>query len=297
MAERDAGRGPTPRPATRARPSRSVALFGGLLAWFVGGVLRVRTSHVVASLARAGIPAGHAVARAMYRSLGTGVFELLHLGLSPRTRPVVEGLEGVVAEMRQRAGTQGVVVATAHTGNWDFAACALAEHVRLMIITKRLRVSWLDRWWQGLRRARGVELVQAGSAARSAGAALAGGAWVVSMIDQAPERVRGIVSVDFLGAVVDVDLAPALLALRAGCPMLVAFPKRTARGHAVELLGVLEPPAGAGRAWALAAMREATGLLEGFVRRHPDQWLWMHRRWKRFSPGSLAERKMVTSRA
>jgi KDO2-lipid IV(A) lauroyltransferase len=104
------------------------------------------------------------------------------------------------------------------------------------------------------------------------------------------------VSVDFLGAVADVDLAPALLALRARCPMLVAFPKRTARGHAVELLGVLEPPEGAGRAWAESAMREATGLLDGFVRRQPDQWLWMHRRWKRASAGSLAQRKMVASR-
>ena len=120
---------------------------------------------------------------------------------------------------------------------------------------------------------------------------------MVSMIDQAPERARGIVSVDFLGAVVDVDLAPALLALRARCPMVVAFPKRTARGHAVELLGVLEPPTGAGRAWALGAMREATGLLEGFVRRHPHQWLWMHRRWKRARPGSLDEQKMLPSRA
>lgn len=295
MVERDAGRGLTPRLTTRAHPTRWLAVLGALLGWFVGGVLRVRARHVLASLARAEIPAGPAVARAMYRSLGTGVFELVHLALRPRTRPVVEGLEAVVAKLRQSAQSRGVVVATAHTGNWDFTACALAEQVDLMVITKRLSVSWLDRLWQGLRAARGVELVQAGTAVRSARAGLARGGWVVSMIDQAPERSRGIVSVGFLGAIADVDLAPALLAVRARCPMVVAFPKRTARGHAVELLGVLEPPAGAGRAWALGAMREATGLLEGFVRRQPDQWLWMHRRWKR--PGSLAQRKMLASRA
>ena len=286
MVERDAGRRLTPRQATR--PAWWLAFLGALLAWFVGGVLRVRTRHVLASLARAEIPAGAAVARAMYRSLGTGVFELLQLAFKPRTRPVVDGLEGVVTKVRAGARSAGVVVASAHTGNWDLAACALAEHVDLMVITKRLSVSWLDRFWQGLRAARGVQLVQAGTAARAARGALARGAWVVSMIDQAPERMRGITSVDFLGAVVDVDLAPALLALRARCPMVVAFPKRTAHGHAVELLGVLEPPTGAGRAWALGAMREATRLLEGFVRRQPDQWLWMHRRWKR-APTTVTE--------
>ena len=254
---------------------------GALLAWFVGGVLRVRAAHVIASLDRAGIPEARAVARGMYRSLGTGVFELVQLSLRPRTPASVLGLEAVVAKLRERARGSGVVVATAHTGNWDYAACALAQQVELTVITKRLSVSWLDRWWQGLRAGRGVRLVQVGNAARHSLAALARGAWVASMIDQAPERARATASVGFLGAEVDVDLAPALLALRARCPMVVAFPKRTREGHAVELLGVLEPPAGAGRDWAPFAMREATRLLEQFVRRYPEQWLWMHRRWKR----------------
>ncbi len=259
----------------------------------MGSVLRVRTAHVLASLERAGIADGARVARLMYRSLGTGVFELVALALRPRSAARVHGLEGVVAAVRSQTAATGVVVATAHTGNWDYTACALARHVDLTVITKRLSVSWLDRWWQGLRRARGVQLVQAGSAARLSLAALRGGGWVASMIDQAPERTRGSVPVGFLGAVADVDLAPALLALRARCPLVVAFPKRTADGHAVELCAVLEPPAGAGRAWALGAMREATRLLEQFVRRHPEQWLWMHRRWKRAGGSDGRERTVL----
>lgn len=265
-----------------------------MLAWLVGGVLRVRAAHVLASLERAGIPEAERVARRMYRSLGTGVFELIALALRPRTGARVPGLEAVVASVRSQAGASGVVVATAHTGNWDYTACALARHVDLTVITKRLSVSWLDRWWQGLRGARGVTLVQAGSAARRSLVALRRGGWVVSMIDQAPERARGIVPVGFLGAVADVDLAPALLALRARCPLVVAFPKRTADGHAVELLGVLEPPAGAGRAWAMSATREATRLLEQFVLRHPEQWLWMHRRWKRARRSDLGLRNAAS---
>lgn len=247
----------------------------------MGGVLRVRAAHVLASLERAGIPQARRVARQMYHSLGTGVFELIALAFRPRTRARVSGLEAVVAGLRATTGSTGLVVATAHTGNWDYTACALAQYVELTVITKRLSVSWLDRWWQDLRARRGIRLVQAGSAARLSFAALRRGAWVVSMIDQAPERPRAVVPVSFLGAMADVDLAPALLAVRARCPMVVAFPRRTEEGHAVELLGVLAPPPGAGRAWAEGAMREATRWLEQFVRQHPEQWLWMHRRWKR----------------
>ncbi|HEU5073347.1 MAG TPA: lysophospholipid acyltransferase family protein [Polyangiaceae bacterium] len=274
-----------------------LAILGGLLAWLVGGLLRVRTAHVLASLERAGVPEPRAVARRMYRSLGTGVFELIALALRPRSSPHVHGLEAVVAAVRAKAGTTGVVVATAHTGNWDYTACALARQVDLTVITKRLSVSWLDRWWQGLRASRSVRLLQAGSAARLALAALRRGGWVVAMLDQAPERTRGVACVRFLGAVAEVDLAPALLALRARCPLVVACPKRTASGHAVELLGVLEPPPGAGRVWATFAMREATTMLEQFVRRHPEQWLWMHRRWKRTAASERGEGSVLQSSA
>jgi len=271
-------------------PSVWLRFLGRLLAWFVGDVLRVRVAHVRASLKRAGFTEAERVARLMYRSLGTGVFELVALALRPRMAAQVRGLAEAVAAVRSKTAASGVVVATAHTGNWDYTLCALAQHVDVTVITKRLSVSWLDRWWQGLRGERGVRLVQAGSAARVALEALRRGAWVVSMIDQAPERARGVVPVGFLGAVADVDLAPALLALRARAPLVVAFPKRTAEGHAVELLGVFEPPARAGRAWAESVMGEATRLLEQFVRRHPEQWLWMHRRWKRARGAELGVR-------
>jgi KDO2-lipid IV(A) lauroyltransferase len=172
------------------------------------------------------------------------------------------------------------VVATAHTGNWDWVACGTASARPLTVITKRLSVGWLDRLWQGLRLGRGVRLVQAGGAARPALERLARGELVVTLIDQAPERRRAITRMPFLGQTAEVDLVPALLAMRARCPMLVAFAKRTEEGHAIEVLGRLVPPERPSRDWAVGAMRQATAWLEAFVREHPEQWLWMHRRWK-----------------
>lgn len=266
-------------------------MLGAWLAWIVGRVLGVRRAHVLTSLRRARIGAVEQVAREMYRSLGTGVFELVLLALRPSKHPCLQGLESALGQIGEALAARqegsravhphAVVLATAHTGNWDLAACALARSVELTVITKRLKVSWLDRLWQGMRQARGIQLVQTGSAASCARASLARGGWVAAMIDQAPERKRGTLSMSFLGEVVDVDLAPALVAQRARCPLVVAFPYRGSSGHAVRLYGVLVPPRGAGRPWVEAAMRQATSWLEEFVRERPDQWLWMHRRWKR----------------
>jgi KDO2-lipid IV(A) lauroyltransferase len=192
-----------------------------------------------------------------------------------------------IAELR--ASGRGAVVAVAHTGNWDLAACAVARHVPLTVITKRLKVRFLDRLWQGARRARGVKLVEAGGGgAGGAGgvirAALGRGEFVAMLVDQAPSQTRSVIRVPFLGAPALVDLSPALYALRARVPLVAAFPRRDPDGgHSVEIAAVIHPPAGAApgrRRWAEEAMAEVTRRLETHVLRHPDQWLWLHRRWK-----------------
>jgi KDO2-lipid IV(A) lauroyltransferase len=212
----------------------------------------------------------------MYRSLGRGLFELLAL-LRPRQE--LRSVEGLGAIERALSGRRAVI-ATAHTGNWDLVACAVAQQTPLTVVTKRLSMRGLDRVWHQLRTARGVQLLSDGIA-QGAATALRRGRHVAMMIDQAPERRRGVILVEFLGKPAEVDLAPALVAMRARRPLVVAFPRRSLSGHELHLAGVLEPPDRPNRAWATFAMTQATRWLEERVRTEPEQWLWMHRRWKR----------------
>jgi Kdo2-lipid IVA lauroyltransferase/acyltransferase len=217
----------------------------------------------------------------MYRSLGRGVAELLWLLL---WRPASLRNTVRLAEREFSAwlgGASGAVIATAHTANWDLVACRLAESFPVTIVTKHLSVRWLDRLWQNLRAHRGVTLVGAGDVRREVLRALGAGHLVATLVDQAPERRRAAIRVPFLGELAWVDLAPALLAMRAHVPLAAAFPRRDPDGIlGVELGPVLLPPRIPSRRWAEAAMREITAALERFIREHPEQWLWMHRRWK-----------------
>ncbi len=101
------------------------------------------------------------------------------------------------------------------------------------------------------------------------------------MIDQVPASPRHAVTVEFLGAKAHADRAAAALAAASGAPLVVAASRRDERGRQVlQVLDVLLPPHRATRAWIERATRDATSALEAFVRRHPSQWLWLHRRWK-----------------
>jgi lauroyl/myristoyl acyltransferase len=250
-----------------------------LLACLVGSLLRVRRAHVVRSMALAGIAKPGRAATSMYRSLATGLLELIALLLVPGRRPHWKPTDPRITGWLR--APRGAVVATSHTGNWDLVACAVAELAPLTVVTKRLSVGWLDRLWQRLRAKHGVHLVEAHGAWRHCRAALERRELVAMLVDQAPERRRSVIRTLFLGQMAAVDLAPALLAMRTQVPLVAAFPARAGDGSlTVELGPVLLPPPHPDRAWAEQAMREITEALDGFVRRHPEQWLWMHRRWK-----------------
>lgn len=225
---------------------------------------------------RASIRAPEKQAAAMYASLGRGVVELLALALR-RGRPF--GHVTLPDLANQFPG--GAVIATAHTGNWDLLACAVARHRPLTVVTKHLSVRFLDRIWQGIRAENGLALVAEGTAFRCAMAALSRGELVAMLVDQVPERSRGTTSGSFLGGMVAIDLAPALVALRARVPIVVAFPYRDDGGnHAVQIRAVFQPPRVVSRDWAENVMRKITEELDAFVRARPAQWLWMHRRWR-----------------
>lgn len=267
--------------------ARALAVLGALLGWLAGCVLRIRRGHVEEAMRAAGVQAPAAAARAMYASLGAAVFEFLWLaarGPEALARVRVDDGSHAAWEAVRRAG-KGAVLAASHTGNWDLAACAVARDVELLVVTKHLSVRWLDRFWQSTRARLGVRLADARGAVARSREALRRGGVVAMMIDQAPTSARHAIACEFLGQRAWVDRAPAALAASSGAPLVVTASRRAPDGgHVLHVLDVLVPPARGRQGWIDEATRGATRALDLFVRAHPDQWLWMHRRWKPMLP-------------
>lgn len=265
-------------------PWSALRPLGAALGFLAGSLLRIRRRQVEQAMVSGGVSGPRRAARAMYRSLGVSVFEFLWLAGGDARRlaravHVDEGSERAIEQVR--ALGRGVILCATHTGNWDLAACAMAQRIPLLVITKRLRVRWLDRFWQSTRSGYGVRLCEAASALREARAMLRAGGAVAMMIDQVPLRRRHAIPVDFFGRTAHADKAPAALAATTGAPLVVAGSRRGDDGrHHLSVLDVMIPPSGAGGDFVADATRRATCALEAFVRRHPSEWLWLHRRWR-----------------
>jgi KDO2-lipid IV(A) lauroyltransferase len=283
-------------------PFRWMRALGGALGFLAGSVLRIRRRHVEAALALAGVPSASSAATGMYASLGAGIFELLWLaGRPPGALAQHFTMDPACGEALRRGAAlgRGVVVATGHTGNWDLSACAAAQWIarecggaRLHVVTKRLSWRALDRYWQRLRAERGVVLADALGAAAYVRNALGAGDITTMLIDQVPERGSGVATFPFLGAPALHDLGPALLAARARVPLLLVLGHRTADGHhRLELAAAIEPDDLRGSGAVERATRTMAAALEGFVRAHPAQWLWLHRRWKNVDANASGRRR------
>jgi lauroyl/myristoyl acyltransferase len=277
-----------------ALPFRALPALGAVLGWLAGSALRIRRAHVEEAMRRAGIAGAKAEAARMYRALGASLFELLwlagkraaraseHARFDPRSQAALDDAIDAAASRGV-----GIVLAASHTGSWELAAAAIAESRALTAVTKRIHAASIDAFVRDARASRGWDAASGVGALARARRAVKRGGVAALMIDQVPEKRRHGVEVDFLGARALADRAPATLAAETGAPLVVVASARDAKGDQVmRVLAVLSPPERGARGiggigdWIDRATRDAAGALDAFVREHPSQWLWMHRRWR-----------------
>lgn len=189
---------------------------------------------------------------------------------------VIEGAEHAAAL------TGGGLLITAHLGNWELLAAAhTRHHGPLHALVKPLRNGYIDDWINDLRRLANIRPMETRDNALPVLRLLRGGGTIAVLADQNSLRHEGVF-VPFFGQAACTHYGPAMLALRAGAPVVTAFGWRLPDGrHAVRYDPPLAVPTDGdlrSRTWRLTAA--LTARIETAVRRTPEQWFWVHRRWK-----------------
>jgi KDO2-lipid IV(A) lauroyltransferase len=230
----------------------------------------------------------HRIITACARHFGTMLAETAWLW---RARPedvasVCEhsGLEHFHAAV---ASGRGAVFTTGHCGNWELLnAWLLIAQVPLTIAVRKLDDPRLDTIVTRLRSRFGAEVVPRGrSAGRQLANALAHNRVCGLLIDQDIRDVPGVF-VPFFRRPAWTPSGAAVLALRRGCPLIPGFIARLPGGrHRIEIHPPLALPAeGAFEDRVQELTAAATTAIEAQVRAHPEQWVWMHRRWRTQPP-------------
>ena len=178
---------------------------------------------------------------------------------------------------------QGAVMVTAHCGNWELLNARLcAGGIPMTVAVRALDDPRLDRIITTVRTRFGGEVAPRGEDAGSTLlAALRRNRIVGLLVDQDIRDVPGVF-VRFFGGQAWTPLGAAALAIRARCPVIPTFTHRRPDGsHHAEVHPPLPVPRGGElRDRIIELTQAATSLIERQVRSHPEQWVWMHRRWR-----------------
>jgi len=224
------------------------------------------------------------IARECLRQQGMTLFELLAM---PRIRARGERwvrLEGEDALREAHARGKGVMLVTAHTGNWELISVALARlGIKGVAMTSTHVNPQVNRLLGRLRRTEFIEIAERGSgdSPRRLLSALKGGQALVMACDVDIDT-QGVF-VDFFGMPANTPRAPASLALKLGTPVVTYFDIREPDGtHTVRFAEVPVPDAlREGPDPALSLSQAISDAIEAHIRQFPSQWAWNHRRWKR----------------
>jgi KDO2-lipid IV(A) lauroyltransferase len=271
------------RALERRPPAEAVRLAGRWMRWLDRAVPRLRrTALRNLALALPGVP--HApIVDGCFASLARVLAAVAHF---PRiTRANVHawiGYDGFEHFERARARGRGVLFATGHLGNWELSAYAHALMTAPMsFVVRPLDNPLLDAVATQYRTLSGNRVLGRRDYLRALVEALRANEAVGILIDQNVTADRGVF-IDFFGRKACVDAGFARLAHRTGAAVIPGFALWDPQaGRYVLKFYPSVPMTGD----ALADTQAVHAALEQAIRAHPDQWLWIHRRWKTRPPG------------
>jgi KDO2-lipid IV(A) lauroyltransferase len=232
------------------------------------------------------------LAKRIFQHLGITILEFLqmaYLSHEELIRNVQIERQEILAEAL--ANQRGVVLISAHLGNWETAwqVCPSFFQRQITGVAKKLRNVQLNQLIHTRRTRFGNRILYKKGALPDMMKTLRQGE-IVGILMDISRRFEGV-EVDFFGHRATATPAAALLAIRCKSPIIAAFSHRNAKG---QLIIHIEPPIEIERTGDLRTDLQIntqliTDRVERAVRNYPEQWNWTLKRWKDFYPDLYPE--------
>jgi KDO2-lipid IV(A) lauroyltransferase len=222
------------------------------------------------------------IAREMFKHFGRLLFEILKFStLSHAAMLRRVEFEGEDRARLAYAQGKGVLFFTGHFGFWELHAVVHGLQLRpIGVLARALDNPRLNTLLEDVRGRTGNTVIYRQGAVRRVLKTLAGGEGVAMLIDQHMHSADAI-WVDFFQRPAATTSTLAALALRTGAPVVPVFALPVDGGrYRMIYEHAVEPPSGDGPEAIREFTQRCTDVLEMYVRRNPELWLWMHRRWR-----------------
>jgi KDO2-lipid IV(A) lauroyltransferase len=271
----------------RKMSRKQTMLFAALIGDFMHRVLGIRRELVYRNLSltfpdksREEI---HRIATSMYRNVASSLLEVLRLPLI-RNREDAAALVDIEGEEFLRwypTRKSGAVFVSAHYGNWELMAMASGLLVQpIAIIVKRLRNELIDRQMNEYRTMRGNRIIYHSKALREGLRVLQEGGFLTILGDQSdPDAVN---FGEFLGRRATMYYGPAFFALKAAVPLFLSICTSNDDGRYTITISEIKTSDLSYKKEDIATLvSRYTRAIEEQIRRRPEEWFWLHDRWKR----------------
>lgn len=228
------------------------------------------------------------IARGVFHNLGIMFFDICRAWQLPEAQLLrwfrLEGLEHLRQAWEQN---RGILILTGHFGNWEFLSVICAKlNLPVGIVYRPLDFKPLDHLICDFRTRFGGYLIPSRKAMRRIVQIMKQKGIVAVLLDQSVDWYEGVF-VDFFNQRTCTNKGLALLARKTGAPVLPLFMIRENGGFIARFLPPV-PPAQTGDKTRDVEINTAryNAVYEELIRQYPEQWFWVHRRWKiqPFSP-------------
>jgi KDO2-lipid IV(A) lauroyltransferase len=227
------------------------------------------------------------IARASLSNLGRAIVEYAlfpFLTAKDASRWLeIEGGEHV-DKVLHASGARGAIFLGLHLGNGDFAIGLLSlAGWPMNLISKEFKAKWLNDLWFGMRKRLGTKFISHQKSSFDILRALKRNEIVIFVLDQYMGPPIGV-RTQFFGHTTGTAMGLALMADRTHAPVIPCYTYRKADGKHVAVFDKpIEYLDNGPRQENIATMTQVyTDKIEEIVRKHPEQWMWIHRRWKEF---------------
>ncbi|MCH7724710.1 MAG: lysophospholipid acyltransferase family protein [Bacteroidetes bacterium] len=218
-----------------------------------------------------------------YKSFAITLVEILYMPqmneVDIKNKVICENLEFLRSKYVEN---KGVILLFAHFGNWEYLGASVGVQLNLPLsaIIKEQRNPYVSEWMNKARTKWTNNVVPLGISIRLTYQSLIDKHIVIIVADQRAEEKS--IKVKFFGREVSVFAGPAVLALKTGAPIICAIPVRQSDYSYKTVFTEISKenlPESKDEKIKKLSQRHMS-YLEGYIRKYPEQWLWMHKRWK-----------------
>ena len=176
----------------------------------------------------------------------------------------------------------GVILLSAHFGNWEYLATSVAAQInqKFYVVVKPQRNPFVDSWMNKARTRWTNEIVPLGVSIRQIFSVLLSKGIVAMVADQRGPKES--IKLNFFGRLTSVYTGPAVLSLKTNSPIIYGIStRRDDLNYDVDLIEVDRSNLPENQEDKIKVLSERMiKVLEDVISKNPEQWLWMHKRWK-----------------